>query len=283
MLDSPNRTVFFVSDSTGITAETMGHSLLSQFPHLDFTYLQRPYVDTEKRVQQLVAEISQVSKDQGFKPLVFATMPETHINKILEEADCHYYEIFENFLDKIGHDLHTKPTRESGLSHGLVNEKTYDARIDALNFTLKHDDAMVLKTLDKADVIIVGVSRSGKTPTSLYLALKYGIKAANYPITDSDFEKHALPDVLLENREKLFATTIEAKRLHEIREKRRPASQYSALENCIKEIKNTQQLYDKYNLTPMDVTHQSIEELSAQIVRKLSEQDTITIKPSKDL
>jgi len=283
MLDNSNRTVFFVSESTGITAETMGHSLLSQFPHLDFTYLQRPYVDTEKRAQRLVDEISQVSKEQGFKPLVFATMPETHINKILEEADCHYYEIFENFLDKIGHDLHTKPTRESGLSHGLVNEKTYDLRIDALNYTLKHDDAMVLKTLDKADVIIVGVSRSGKTPTSLYLALKYGIKAANYPITDSDFEKHALPEVLLDNREKLFATTIEAKRLHEIREKRRPASQYSALKNCITEIKKAQQLYDKYGLTPMDVTHQSIEELSAQIVRRLSEQDTITIKPSKDL
>ncbi len=283
MLDSPNRTVFFVSESTGITAETMGHSLLSQFPHLDFTYLQRPYVDTEKRAHQLVDEISQVSKDQGFKPLVFATMPETHINKILEEADCHYYEIFENFLDKIGHDLHTIPTRESGLSHGLVNEKTYDARIDALNFTLKHDDAMVLKTLDKADVIIVGVSRSGKTPTSLYLALKYGIKAANYPITDSDFDKHVLPQVLLDNREKLFATTIEAKRLHEIREKRRPTSQYSALKNCINEIKKAQHLYDKYHLIPMDVTHQSIEELSAQIVRRLSKQDTITIKPSKDL
>lgn len=283
MLDNPNRTVFFVSESTGITAETMGHSLLSQFPHLDFTYLQRPYVDTEKRVHQLVDEISQVSKKQGFKPLVFATMPETYINKVLEEADCHYYEIFENFLDKIGHDLHATPTRESGLSHGLVNEKTYDARIDALNYTLKHDDAMVLNTLDKADVIIVGVSRSGKTPTSLYLALKYGIKAANYPITDSDFDRHILPQILLDNREKLFATTIEAKRLHEIREKRRPASQYSAIQTCISEIKKAQQLYAKYDLVPMDVTHQSIEELSAQIVRRLSEQDSITIKPSKDL
>lgn len=283
MLDSSNRTVFFVSESTGITAETMGHSLLSQFPHLDFTYIQRPYVDTEERAQKLVEEIALVSKAQGFKPLVFATMPEAHINKILESADCHYYEVFENFLDKIGNDLHTKPTRESGLSHGLVNEKTYDARIEALNYTLKHDDAMVLKTIGEADVIIVGVSRSGKTPTSLYLALKYGIKAANYPITDTDFDVHALPDVLLKHRDKLFATTINAKRLREIREKRRPASQYSALETCKSEIKKSQQLYDKYGLTPMDVSHQSIEELSAQIVRKLKDTDSITIKPSKDL
>lgn len=283
MLDSTNRIVFFVSESTGITAETMGHSLLSQFPHLDFTYIQRPYVDTEDRAQQLVNEISAVSKKQGFKPLVFATMPERHINKILESADCHYYEVFENFLDKIGKDLHAKPSRESGLSHGLVNEKTYDARIDALNYTLKHDDAMVLKTIGDADVIIVGVSRSGKTPTSLYLALKYGIKAANYPITDSDFDKHALPDVLLDNADKLFATTIKAKRLCEIREKRRPNSQYASLDTCKNEIKQSQQLYDKYQLIPMDVTNQSIEELSAQIVRKLKSYDSVTIKPSKDL
>ena len=283
MVDHPNRTVFFVSESTGITSETMGHSLLSQFPHIDFTYIQRPYVDTVEKAEKLVEEISQVCQNLGFRPLVFATMPDLAINKLLESADCYYYEIFENFIDKIGHDLHTKPTRESGLSHGLVNEKTYDLRIDALNFTLKHDDAMVLKTLGDADVIIVGVSRSGKTPTSLYLALKYGIKAANYPITDSDFEKHALPDVLLENREKLFATTIEATRLREIREKRRAGSQYAAIQTCKSELKKAQQLYDKYGLVPMDVTHQSIEELSAQIVRKLRASDTITITPSKDL
>lgn len=283
MLENSDRTVFFVSESTGITAETMGHSLLSQFPHINFTYLQRPYVDTEEKAQTLVDEIAQVSKNQGFRPLVFATMPELHINKIFQAADCHYYEIFENFLDKIGEDLRTTPTRESGLSHGLVNEKTYDARIDALNYTLKHDDAMILKTLGDADVIIVGVSRSGKTPTSLYLALKYGIKAANYPITDSDFDKHALPDALLDNRDKLFATTIKAKRLRDIREKRRPASQYSALQTCRSEIKKAHQLYEKYDLIPMDVTHQSIEELSAQIVRKLKEHETVTIKPSKDL
>jgi len=283
MVDTSNRAVFFVSESTGITAETMGHSLLSQFPHIDFTYLQRPYVNTLEKAKELVNEISQVSKEQGFKPLVFATMPETYINKTLENADCHYYEIFENILDKIGQDLHTKPTRESGLSHGLVNEKTYDARIEALNYTLKHDDAMVLKTLDQADVIIVGVSRSGKTPTSLYLALKYGIKAANYPVTDTDFDKGDLPEVLIDNQDKLFATKIEANRLHEIREKRRPSSQYSALATCIDEIKKAEELFDKYNLKPMDVTHQSIEELSAHIVRKLKEQDNVTIKPSKDL
>ncbi len=270
MQDSCQRTVFFVSESTGITAETLGHSLLSQFPHIDFTYHQRPFVNSEKKARKLVKEIDQESKDKHYKPLVFATMPEHNINQILEQADCHYYEVFESILDQIGHDLHTEPTRESGLSHGLINEKSYDARIDALNFTLKHDDAMVLKTLGEADVIIVGVSRSGKTPTSLYLALKFGIKAANYPITADDFDKNELPQVLLDNRNKLFATTIKAKRLHQIREKRRPNSQYSSLDTCKAEIKKAQKLYEKYSLIPMDVTTQSIEELAAQIVRKLN-------------
>ena len=270
MSETSQRTVFFVSESTGITAETLGHSLLSQFPHIDFTYLQRPFIDSEKKALALVNEINLISKEKHFKPLVFATMPEFKINNILQQSDCYYYEVFESILDKIGKDLHTEPTRESGMSHGLINEKIYDARIDALNFTLKHDDAMVLKTLGESDVIIVGVSRSGKTPTSLYLALKFGIKAANYPITDDDFDKNELPQILLNNQHKLFATSIKAKRLHQIREKRRPNSQYSSLETCKSEIKKAQFLYDKYGLHPMDVTSQSIEELAAQIVRKLN-------------
>jgi len=276
MQKNSKRTVYFVSESTGITAETLGHSLLSQFPHIEFTYHQRSFVDTEKKANNLVKEIASISKETGFKPLVFATMPEKQINQILKEADCHYYEMFESILDKIGHDLQSEPTRESGLSHGLVNEKTYDARIEALNYTLMHDDAMVLKTLDEADVIIVGVSRSGKTPTSLYLALKFGIKAANYPITDDDFDRGDLPQVLLENKDKLVATTIKAKRLQQIREKRRPNSQYSSLQTCKSELKKAHVFYERYGLKPLDVTIQSIEELAAQIVR------THSITPLKD-
>ncbi len=283
MVNSRQRTVFFVSESTGITAETMGHSLLSQFPHLEFTYLQRPYVDSEEKAQKLVEEIGRVSKEQGFKPMVFATMPEENINHILDKADCHYYEVFENFLDKIGKDLHAKPTRESGLSHGLINEKTYDARIDALNFTLKHDDAMVLKTIDQADVIIVGVSRSGKTPTSLYLALKFGVKVANYPITEDDFSRHSLPEVLIENRHKLIATTIKAKRLSSIRKKRMPNSDYASIETCKSEISKAKKLYEQYNLEPIDVTKRSIEELSAIIIKKFKKDNDIQLNPSKDL
>ena len=267
--DNSKRTVFFISESTGITAETLGMSLLSQFPQIEFTYIQRPFVDSVEKVEKLVSEINQIAQSENFRPLVFATMPEEKINQLLQQAHCHYYEVFDSFLDKIGNDIKASPVFESGLSHGLVNEKVYDSRIDALNFTLKHDDAMVLITIGEADVIIVGLSRSGKTPTSLYLALKFGIRAANYPITEDDFERNELPAVLLENRDKIFATKIKAKRLHRIREKRMPNSHYAALDTCKDEIKKVQDLYVKYNLTPMDVTSQSIEELAAQIVRKL--------------
>ncbi len=276
--NNSKRTVFFISESTGITAETLGMSLLSQFPQIEFTYIQRPFIDSVDKVKSLVAEINEMAQSESFRPLVFATMPEENINHLLQQAKCHYYEVFESFLDKIGNDLKAEPVFESGLSHGLVNEKVYDSRIDALNFTLKHDDAMVLKTIGDADVIIIGLSRSGKTPTSLYLALKFGIKAANYPITEDDFQRNKLPTVLLDNHEKLFATKIKAKRLHQIREKRMPNSSYAALSTCKEEIKKVQDLYTQYNLIPMDVTSQSIEELAAQIVRKLHKTGTLKKK-----
>lgn len=273
MKNKSQRTVFFVSESTGITAETLGHSLLSQFPDIEFSYRHRPFVDNLEKAQALLDEIMAVAAHDGEQPLVFATMPIAEINARLQECGrqggCLYYEIFENYLKKLSKDLNTEPSHESGISHGWGNQKSYDTRIDALNYTITHDDAMVMKNLDEADVIIVGLSRSGKTPTSLYLALKYGIKAANYPITEDDFERHDLPNVLIENRDKLVATTISAQRLHQIREKRRPDSHYSALSTCQSEIKKAQALYARYNLTPLDVTTQSVEELATLIVKKM--------------
>ncbi len=285
MNNKPQRTVFFVSESTGITAETLGHSLLSQFPSIEFIYRHRPFVDNLEKAQKLLDEISRVEQEDGVRPLVFATMPLPKINSLLQQCGCQYYEIFENYLEKLSKDLKTEPTHESGISHGWGNQKSYDTRIDALNYTIMHDDAMVMKNLEEADVIIVGLSRSGKTPTSLYLALKYGIKAANYPITDDDFDRYDLPNILIENRDKLIATTISAKRLHQIREKRRPDSHYSALSTCQSEIKKAHALYARYNLSPLDVTTQSIEELATQIVRQLHltpRQYTTLNNPSKE-
>ncbi|WP_181389625.1 pyruvate, water dikinase regulatory protein [Leucothrix pacifica] len=262
-----NCDVFFISESTGITADELGSSLLSQFPQFSFTKRYHPFIDTIEKAEILVEQINEIAEGQSVKPLVFATMANKQINKVLSGVAANYYELFDNYLDKIADNLGVVPRRESGLMHGLVNELQYDARIDAVNYTLAHDDAMVLKGLDEADVIMVGVSRSGKTPTCLYLALKYGIKAANYPLTSDDFERHAFPKEILKYKEKLIVTTISPQRLHHIREKRRPNSRYASMPICASEIKMAMDLYDRHGLVPLDVTSQSVEELATQIVR----------------
>ena len=262
-----NCDVYFISESTGITADELGSSLLSQFPQFSFTKRYHPFIDTIEKAESLVKKINEVASDQEIKPLIFATMANKEINKVLAKVEANYYELFDNYLDKIAENLSAKPRRESGLMHGLVNERQYDARIDAVNYSLSHDDAMVLKGLDEADIIMVGVSRSGKTPTCLYLALKYGIKAANYPLTSDDFEQHAFPKEILKYKDKLIVTTISPQRLHHIREKRRPNSRYASMPVCTSEVKMAMDLYDRHGLTPLDVTTQSVEELATQIVR----------------
>jgi len=259
--------VYFISESTGITADGLGNSLLSQFPQLTFSRHYRPFIDTVEKAEALVEEINQHAEGQDIKPLVFATMAKRQINHTLSKVNANYYELFDNYLDTIAENLGAEPRRESGLMHGLVNEQVYDNRIDAVNYSLAHDDAMVMKGLDEADVIMVGVSRSGKTPTCLYLALKFGIKAANYPLTDDDFERHCFPKEILKFREKLIVTTISPQRLHSIREKRRPGSRYASMPICQAELRKACDLYDRYGFTPLDVTSQSIEELATQIAR----------------
>ena len=267
-MSAEHRATFFVSESTGITAETLGHSLLSQFPEIKFQRHYRPFINTMEKAEELVEEIEASAKETGHLPVVFATMPIEAINTRLMQAPCHYYELFNAYLEKLGADLKTEPLHKFGRSHGVVNSGSYDSRIDTVNYTLAHDDAMSLKDLDSADVILTGVSRSGKTPTSLYLALHFGVRAANYPLTEDDFERGDFPEELKTSRDKLVALTISPERLHEIRSKRRPGSQYASLEQCRAEIKQAQKLFQRYHLKVMDTTTSSIEELASRIVRE---------------
>ena len=268
MSDHIRQHVFFVSESTGITAETFGNSLLTQFPGIRFERHYLPFTNTLEKAQALVQELQRVEKNSGRKALVFATMPDHQIDRMLATAPCHYYEIFERFIPGIASDLGVQPSRASGRTHGLVNTNLYEARIDSVNYALTHDDAISLKALDEADVILLGVSRSGKTPTSLYLALHYGLKAANYPVTEDDFDEGRLPQALEENIDKVVAITINPERLHQIREKRRPGSRYAAMETCRREVNDAKRLLRRYGLSPLETTTSSIEELAAKIVKQ---------------
>ncbi len=268
------RDVYFVSESTGITAETFGNSLLSQFPGIEFERHYLPFTNSVAKAEKLVAEITRIAEASGNKPLVFSTMPDPEIDVMLAAAPCHYYEIFERFLQNIGDDLGIPPSRATGLSHGQVDTNSYEARIDTVNYALKHDDAISLRDMENADVILIGVSRSGKTPTCLYLALHYGLKAANYPLTEDDFKRGSLPEALLANRQKLVAITIDPERLQQIREKRRPGSRYASLRTCRQEIDSANRLFRQYGLKALETTSSSIEELSARIVKECNLQPT---------
>jgi len=261
------RIVYFVSESTGITAESLGESLLSQFPDVTFLRHHKPFLNTPEKAQELAYEFAVSTADNRYKPLVFATMPDKRISHILEESPCHYYELFTPYISKIGHDIDVKPTRKSGISHGLTNRQSYDDRMDIVNYALLHDDAMTLKNLNEADVILLGVSRSGKTPTCLYLALHFGVRAANYPLTEDDFLNDDIPQVLKENKQKLIGLTITPKRLASIREKRRASSDYSALNKCKTETAHALDLYNRYGLKVFDTSSSSIEELASRIIQ----------------
>ncbi|RTZ66944.1 MAG: phosphoenolpyruvate synthase regulatory protein [Aquificaceae bacterium] len=264
-----NRLVYFVSESTAITASSLGTSLLSQFPDIEFIHHRKPFINTMKKAAAFADELLAETLKSGIKPLVFATMTDKEINTLLAASSCHYYELFSRYIHEIGNDLGIKPTSISGASHGLISPSSYDKRMESINYALLHDDAMSMKNINKADVILLGVSRSGKTPTCLYLALQFGLRAANYPLTEDDFLKDDIPDVLKENRDKLIGLTIHPKRLAEIREKRRAGSKYASLANCRIEINHALEFFNRYGLHVFDTSSSSIEELSTLIIQAM--------------
>ncbi len=264
------RTVFFVSESTGITAETLGHSLISQFEKtVEFTTIYKPYINTAEKAQELVDRFNRLYQEQGYAPIVFATMAEPEIRVMLKRSSCLYIELFDTFIGPLSKELGVNPSGERGRSHGITNGDRYENRMSIINFAMTNDDGARLDKYDQADVILVGVSRSGKTPTCLYLAMHFGLRAANYPLTEEDFEQNKLPDVLLKHRQKLIALTIDPMRLSRIREERRPGSRYASLHRCQSEVRQALQYFTRHQLTVIDTTSYSIEEISSRIMNTI--------------
>ncbi|MCG8429314.1 MAG: kinase/pyrophosphorylase [Chromatiales bacterium] len=264
------RTVFFVSESTGITAETLGHSLISQFEKtIDFNTVYMPYVNTAEKAQDLVERFDRVYEDEGYAPIVFATMAEPEIRVMLKRSRCLYIELFDTFIGILSKELGVNPSGEQGRTHGITNGDSYENRMSIINFAMTNDDGARLDKYDQADVILIGVSRSGKTPSCLYLAMHFGIRAANYPLTEEDFEQNKMPDVLLKHKDKLIALTIDPMRLNRIREERRPGSRYASLHRCQSEVRQALQFFMKHRLTVLDTTTHSIEEISSRIMSKI--------------
>jgi regulator of PEP synthase PpsR (kinase-PPPase family) len=268
-MPNKRRTIFFISDGTGITAEMLGHSLLSQFEDIEFNQETIPFVDTAEKTQVALDRIAQAAGSGNGRPIVFTSLVNTVVRAKLRGADALVLDFFETFIDPLEVELGQKSTHTIGRSHSATDKKEYQHRIEAVNFALAHDDGQSNRELAKADVILVGVSRSGKTPTSLYLALQFGVRAANYPLIPDDFDRNALPSALLPFRQKLFGLTIVAERLAEIRNERRPNSKYAELANCRREIEKAESLMRREGIRWLNSTTKSIEEISTTILQEI--------------
>jgi regulator of PEP synthase PpsR (kinase-PPPase family) len=262
-----NRTVFYVSESTGITAETLGHSLLSQFEGIDFAQVYMPYINTRERALELLQRLEEVTRKDGVRPIVFGTMLNHEVRDLLSQGSCCYIELYETFIAPLSVELGVQPSRKVGQSHGLTNARSYDKRISSINFAMANDDGMRLDNYQSADVVLTGVSRSGKTPTCLYLAMHFGLRAANYPLTDRDLGGEDIPKPLLPYRRKLFGLTIDAQRLQGIRQERRPDSAYASLARCRQEVIRAERIFQRAGVRVVDTTNHSIEEIASQIVK----------------
>ncbi|MTV38400.1 posphoenolpyruvate synthetase regulatory kinase/phosphorylase PpsR [Duganella radicis] len=267
-LPSAARTVFFVSDGTGITAETFGHSVLTQF-ELRFRQVRLPFIDTLDKAHDAVRKINEAFATDGQRPIIFSTLVKTELSDVIRLCKGMYMDMFQTFVAPLEQELGVKSTHTIGRSHNIVDSEEYKNRIEAINFSLAHDDGQSHKNLSSADVILVGVSRSGKTPTSLYLAMQYGIKAANYPLIPDDFERGKLPSSLYEFKSKIFGLTITPERLSEIRNERRAGSKYASLENCRYEVNEAELMMKREGIRWLSSTTKSIEEISTTILQEI--------------
>jgi regulator of PEP synthase PpsR (kinase-PPPase family) len=267
-MPSSSHTVFFVSDGTGITAETFGHAVLSQF-EMRFRQIRLPFIDTIDKARDAARKINEAFAADGQRPIVFSTLVKPDLSAVIRTASGMHMDLIQTFVAPLEQELGVKSTHTIGRSHNIVDSEEYKNRIEAINFSLAHDDGQSHKNLSAADVILVGVSRSGKTPTSLYLAMQYGIKAANYPLIPDDFERGKLPSSLPPFREKIFGLSITPERLSEIRHERRAGSKYASIENCRYEVNEAELMMKREGIRWLSSTTKSIEEIATTILQEI--------------
>lgn len=262
------RPVFYVSDGTGITAETIGHSLLTQFTETQFVSDRISFVDTVEHAREAVARIKAAAELHGVRPVVINSCMDGDVSDTLAESGALMLDVFAPFIEPLERELQETRQRHVGRAHGMFDFDNYHRRINAMNYALTHDDGAALD-YSEADVILVAVSRAGKTPTCVYLALHYGIRAANYPLTEEDLEHDRLPPRLRPYRSKLFGLTIDPMRLQQIRQERRPNSKYALQETCRREVAAAEALFRAERIPTLSTTHTSIEEIASKVMTTL--------------
>ncbi|WP_165008206.1 posphoenolpyruvate synthetase regulatory kinase/phosphorylase PpsR [Neisseria yangbaofengii] len=261
------RHVFYISDRTGLTAENIGEALLNQFGSLQFKRSTYPFIDTPEKALAVVEKVNRSAEEHGVRPIAFVSVVNHEIRHIIKEANAFVINFFDTFLGQLEKELNAQATLSLQGHHSIGNTQRYDARMEAVNFSLNHDDGVSDKNLKEADVILMGVSRSGKTPTCLYLALQYGIRAANYPLIPDDLESTDLPRMVKPYKDKLFGLTIQPERLQAIRQERRPNSTYAQINTCRSEVADAQAMFKRHGIPFTNTTDKSVEELAVHILQ----------------
>jgi regulator of PEP synthase PpsR (kinase-PPPase family) len=268
-----SRTVFYISDRTGLSSEHYGKTLLAQFPQQDYQSITIPFVDNRDKASIASKTIKNAYRISGKQPIVFSTLVEEDAQRIIKSTDACIINLFNAFLGPLeqafGEDSSHLQGKYQG-SKGISGNANYQKRLDAIDYSLSHDDGVRYDQYDEADVILVGVSRSGKTPTSLYLAMNFSLKVSNYPLTEEDLDKNKLPDYLLKHKKKLVALTIKVVPLSKIRRARRPNSAYSSLAVCEREVRISEIMFEHAKIPVFETTDTSIEEIASDVIRALN-------------
>ncbi|GAA1973638.1 pyruvate, water dikinase regulatory protein [Microbacterium pumilum] len=262
------RAAYFVSDSTGITAETLGSALLANFPGVAFQRHTIPFVDTVEGARNVVKDIER-SLQNGARPIIFATVKSAEILAELRMSGSVIIDLLGGHLTELEDALGTTASEQLGQYHGVGDIERYFARMRAVEYAIEHDDGQSMRALDIADVIIIAPSRCGKTPTTMYLALQYGLLVANYPLTDDDFPSDGLPKTVARHVEKCFGLTTTPLRLSQVRHERRPSSTYSSLAQCTLELRRAEDLYRRNRVPFLNSSTKSVEEMSAVIMQSM--------------
>ena len=260
------RHVFFVSDSTGITVETLGNALLSQFDHVEFETTTIPFVTDASHADEVVARINGTGSDGRERPLVFCTLADSGLRKSLGRSNALVFDIFQAFIGTLEQELHVGSSHALGRFHAVTDNASYEDRIGAVEFALNHDDGAGARSYADADVILIGVSRSGKTPTCVYLAMQFGIRTANFPLTEDVLCRTTLPTHLLDYRARLFGLTISPDRLQKIRSERRPGTAYASPSRCRTEVREAEALFERHRIPSLDTSAASIEEIASRVL-----------------
>jgi regulator of PEP synthase PpsR (kinase-PPPase family) len=278
--ESAKRSVLFVSDGTGITAEMLGKGLISQFDGINFRQIRLPFIDSRAKAMEVLQRIRDQRAQDGIRPLVVMTIMNAEIAAIIRQEDALFLDLFEAFIAPLEKELGVRSAHTVGRSHGQASRE-YANRIAAINFAIAHDDGISDSDLNNADVILIGVSRCGKTPTSMYLSMQFGLRAANYPLIPEDFERDRLPDTLVPFQDKLYGLTIAPEQLHRIRKERRPNSNYASLNNCRQEVAAAERLMRREGIDRFDMTSKSIEEIAVQIIQAMNDKEQKQLAASK--